>query len=184
MNTELKAIAESPGMTDIITLQMLPYGAASGSGDAIECQHGPQECVFNKISACAFSLYLDPKEVVLWSLCVDNQTKLSTPAAPEVVITTCGGAKQGDIKSCFAGGKAAERMTEIARQTAALKLQYSPWIMVNGKHMDWHLSLFAEVCKAYTGPDRPAECGTPLALVDTPGSSYADLLCYQPGTSP
>lgn len=172
-------------MMDIMNLNMLPYGAASGSGTAIQCQHGEQECLLNKISACAFKHISSPKDVLPFSLCLDTQSAAPPPA--DSLIAKCAPASAQDaIKKCIASAEVTSSMTDIASKTGALKTEYSPWVVVNGQHMDWHYSLLATVCKAYTGPNRPAVCSRPSAafVATARNNTYADLLCYPPGKSP
>ncbi|CBZ52797.1 hypothetical protein NCLIV_025860 [Neospora caninum Liverpool] len=60
-------------LADYIDLRLYPYGNAVEHGDQIECQHGPEECHLNKVSACAIrELHTDPSQITNVLTCLES----------------------------------------------------------------------------------------------------------------
>jgi len=52
ISTQVKKAISQPGFFDMVDLTLLPYGNAVKEGSEVKCQHGPVECLGNKLEAC------------------------------------------------------------------------------------------------------------------------------------
>merc|ERR1712002_812221 len=58
---------------EIMELDIVPYGHASGSNGNYECQHGPVECQGNMLHACAIKYSANPVEYVNYLACMEEE---------------------------------------------------------------------------------------------------------------
>lgn len=142
---------------------MLPYGNAKTTGGQVSCQHGKTECEFNMVEACGIKHLPDVKDFLPFIFCVEGAAQKSTPDA---VIKTCAkdNATASSIATCYGEGAGAEGVAAIAavaKQTAPLAHQYTPWLVINGKHSaNVENNLKKAICDAYTGSAKPAACSS------------------------
>jgi interferon gamma-inducible protein 30 len=142
---------------------MLPYGNARMSGGKVQCQHGEKECEFNMVEACGIKHLPDPTDYMTFIFCVESAASGSTPDA---VIQSCAKDPSTNvlISACYGEGSGAEgsaAIADAAKQTDPLKHQYTPWLVINGKHSaKGEDNLKQAICAAYTGSDKPAACSS------------------------
>eukprot|EP00928_Gymnodinium_smaydae_P035060 TRINITY_DN24733_c0_g1_i1.p1 TRINITY_DN24733_c0_g1~~TRINITY_DN24733_c0_g1_i1.p1 ORF type:complete len:167 (+),score=39.84 TRINITY_DN24733_c0_g1_i1:214-714(+) len=142
---------------------MLPYGNAKMSGSSVQCQHGPTECKYNMVEACGIKHNPQPEDYMDFIFCVEAA---AAGHADDVngTITKC--AKDANvahsISTCYGEGSGQEGSSLIASyaaQTNKLGHQYTPWVVLNGKHSEAaENNLKKAVCKAYKGSNPPAAC--------------------------
>lgn len=143
---------------------MLPYGNAHGT-DPATCQHGPQECAFNMIEACGIEHLKEAGLYMPFIFCVEESDDSKTP---DQVIESCAPHSfMASILNCYGGGKGAEGtalIAAIAAKTAPLNHQYTPWVVIDGKHSEAaENNLEQAICTAYKGLDKPAACADLVA---------------------
>jgi len=150
-------------------LDMLPYGNAQGTGSNVTCQHGPTECHFNMVEACAIKHLAVPNDYMPFVFCAEAVDTAKTPAD---VIASCSPhpVVAASISTCYGNGVGAEGVALINAAAAATKPfnhQYTPWVEINGEHSTAaEDNLEKAVCTAYKGPNAPAAC-----------SKYVDKRC-------
>ena len=148
-------------VSDIMDLELVPFGKASfevkpGGGVSFECQHGPNECTGNMVQACALNIYPADKQVPFVKCMMSKRS-------PYTAGETCAkslGLEYDKVDSCVKGSDGQKYLLEMGRKKEALdpKLNFVPWILVNGKRDSAALGdLKSSVCAAYTGP-KPAKC--------------------------
>jgi len=149
---------------------MLPYGNAQTAGGVVQCQHGPAECNLNMVEACGIkhlpriSNLQFASDYMKFIFCVESGAQKS--GTPDSLIKSC--AKDTTtataISACYGEGAGAEgkaAIAAVAAKTTPLKHQYTPWLLINGKHSAaGEQNLKAAICAAYKGPDKPAACST------------------------
>jgi interferon gamma-inducible protein 30 len=148
----------TPGFSDIVTLDMMPYGNAHGTGTAIQCQHGPTECKTNMVEDCAIRHL--PDTYMSFVFCAESHARR---LSPDAIITTCSnGTAAADITSCYGGGSGEEGVslqTATAAKTKTTNHKYTPWLLINDEHSTAAESdLKKAICAAYTGSNPPAAC--------------------------
>jgi interferon gamma-inducible protein 30 len=142
---------------------MLPYGNAHTFGGKVRCQHGEKECELNMVEACGIKHLPDTQDYMDFIFCVEGDAKKSTPDA---VIKSCAkdSATAASITACYGEGSGAEGTAAIAaaaQQTAPLNHEYTPWLVINGKHSTkGEDNLKKAICAAYKGSERPAACSS------------------------
>jgi interferon gamma-inducible protein 30 len=142
----------------IVDLNLIPYGASSGSGASIQCQHGEEECMLNKVTGCTLKHLTDPAQVLPYILCVDREADAGQ-TNPSTVISQCvPEALQTSATTCF-NTEIDAVMTDVANRHAQLHASYCPWVDVNGQHLDYKYSVMLTVCATYQGADKPEACG-------------------------
>jgi interferon gamma-inducible protein 30 len=139
---------------------------------SFECQHGKVECEMNTVEACVIHYY--PNRSTWWPfiVCLEgygpNQTySIAEKCAGEQNITW------PEVKACANGtlGKSLEVM--YYKETSSLDPPhaYTPWILINGKHVD-RTQIIQQICDAYTGPNKPEACNTVQHLFSPVGGCY------------
>ncbi|BBN06521.1 interferon, gamma-inducible protein 30 [Marchantia polymorpha subsp. ruderalis] len=155
------------GMIDIVDLRMIPYGNARiYEGDAIVCQHGPDECELNIIQACAIDHYVNatkwfPFIECLETLVWDLPRAMVLPNWKYCVIPS--GLELEPIESCYAGPAGEKIVRAFGAETDSLDPphKYVPWVVVNGTPLyEEYEDVEKIVCDAYEGPlAKPEACG-------------------------
>jgi len=147
----------------IMNLTVLPFGNAketqSSNGSWVfSCQHGADECTANLIETCAIAMYTNQNEWFPFFTCMEGSDDPTT-AGP-----SCASQASLDwskINGCVTSSVGNQVEHSVALATKALKIQYTPWTVVNGKHLPDEISdqLLQYVCDAYTGT-KPAPCSS------------------------
>ena len=156
--------------TGILNLQFIPYGNAHAKriGEKYEfsCQHGPDECLGNKMETCAIhhsseSFTNQSRSSVDFINCMENYGP--TLVNSEYCAITNNLSWQL-ISACAHGTEGDELLFKMAEMTDALNPPHTsvPWYSVNGVHseeiQEGLLSdMLTYVCKVYTGP-KPEVC--------------------------
>jgi len=150
---------------------MLPYGNAQTAGGVVQCQHGPAECNLNMVEACGIKHLPNASDYMTFIFCVESGAPSGTP---DSLIKSC--AKDTTtataISACYGEGAGAEgkaAIAALAAKTTVTKHQYTPWLIINGKHSTaGEQNLKAAICAAYKGSAKPAACSTNDADIDVP----------------
>jgi len=156
---------------------MLPYGNAQTAGGVVQCQHGPAECNLNMVEACGIkhlpriSNLQFASDYMKFIFCVESGAPSGTP---DSLIKSC--AKDTTtataISACYGEGAGVEgkaAIAALAAKTTVTKHQYTPWLIINGKHSTaGEQNLKAAICAAYKGSAKPAACSTNDADIDVP----------------
>lgn len=155
---------------DIMDVTLIPYGNADTTKNpdgsySFNCQHGPDECLGNKLHTCAIAK-LDVTQEVLISFVK------CTEAAQGTIVQrgeTCAKKLEvpfEEVKRCFTSNEGDKLLAEMGdkteEETKKHGRNYVPWIVVNGVHDEptqekCQENLKQVVCEKYTGP-RPEKC--------------------------
>lgn len=144
-------------LSDIMELEIVPYGNVKVIDGVRHCQHGEIECFGNTVQSCALH-QLEFKQALDFIACMENNHKLPTTSAPQC-------AKENNIDyqpifDCAIGQEGKDLTDEMAKKT--VKHDYVPWITINGVHTedleDKALeNLKKVVCDTYKGV-KPQAC--------------------------
>jgi len=149
----------------IMDIHWKPYGKAThyeneGLGYMFQCQHGPTECMGNKVHACSIKHIKDDRKLTDYIHCMieDNYD-------PKEVGQSCAQRHEVDwepIHSCSNTKEGAELLALHGDDTRSLrpKMTFVPHIVMNGKTIQPQdaLTNFKHIlCSAYRG-DRPDAC--------------------------
>eukprot|EP00270_Netrium_digitus_P015537 TRINITY_DN5459_c0_g2_i1.p1 TRINITY_DN5459_c0_g2~~TRINITY_DN5459_c0_g2_i1.p1 ORF type:complete len:270 (+),score=60.35 TRINITY_DN5459_c0_g2_i1:70-879(+) len=152
------------GLIDIVKLRFIPYGNAKKINGTIICQHGPKECLGNKIENCAIHFYPLLEEWFPYVKCVvADRFELET-AAEACTATEELQLNSTLIRECYSGPLGEKLHEESGKETDALepKKEYVPWLVVNGQPTyDDYDEIVSFVCDAYNpkdGKSKPAAC--------------------------
>jgi len=144
-----------------MNLTVLPYGNAhetqSSNGTwTFKCQHGSSECQANLIETCAIYTYSNQNEWFPFFTCVEGSDDPAS-AGPDCASQTS--LDWSKINNCVTTNIGNQAEHAVALATDALHIQYTPWVVCNGKHIPDEQSdqLLQYVCDAYTGP-KPSAC--------------------------
>jgi len=148
----------------IVSFNAVSFGNARISPDnsTITCQHGPTECLYNTLEACAISHY--PKGFVPFMACLsqaDASGGLSKAKAQK-----CAGQHNVDwntLNTCWNGPEGKQLDQVSAAVTGALQPphNYVPWVTLDAPGTfcteNGCDNFVQAVCAAYTGT-KPAAC--------------------------
>jgi len=158
-----KAVKE---VGDIMTVDLVPFGNAhedqSGDSWKFTCQHGESECQGNLMETCAMTVLKDFKSYWPFVLCLESNSgdfdSLGKQCAAKTKVDFSA------ISACMTGPQGNEAEHMMAQKTENLNPphQYTPWIVVDGKHNEViqrraQMNLVKYVCEQYTGT-KPAAC--------------------------
>jgi len=168
------------GFLDMATVTLVPYGNAqeTETSDGVyefECQHGPSECVYNTIEACALAKIECPITTFQFIDCIERSDESRDPdqdffkvAMNCALLTKLDDTTIDAMTKCATGLEGMELEHEAAVKTDSLDPphQFVPYVVVNGEHSDAVQdsisgSLFEYVCGAYLGPNKSKDCSTP-----------------------
>merc|ERR1719378_1921833 len=100
----------------------------------IQCQHGGEECLGNRIHACVMALHEKTANYIPFVLCVASY---GLTAGVELSSYACGqklGINMDDVRKCADVSKAQEMMLSIGDVTQTAHVAHVPWININGEH--------------------------------------------------
>ena len=178
LTTSFKEAYAAEGFLKMADVTLVPFGNAeeTPSDDPVlpydfVCQHGPSECRYNAVEACALAKIGCPYKAFAFINCIETYDEDRTPDQNYgLVIGSCAaltGAADlaADIDECSTGTEGNGLVHDNAVRTAKLdpKHTYVPWIVVGGEHDDdtqdaISESLLKYVCKNYHGPDKSMDC--------------------------
>jgi len=145
---------------EVLQVNFFPYGNAQtikhkNGSISFECQHGPQECYLNMVTACYLHHSSSTKQTMEFMRCMEKTHKAEQ----------CSGAQWQTVNTCVEGEEGTKLMLEIAKATNALNPPHSyvPWPILDGKRCDTLLfdcteDLLQVVCDEYTGTPVPEAC--------------------------
>jgi interferon gamma-inducible protein 30 len=152
------------GVSKLMELRYIAYGNVRGDltkGEQISCQHGAEECKYNRYINCAQnSLEHDQEKWFPYVLCMAEHMSDLTNSANACAEKV--GLKSSDILECAAGSEGNAFELEAAKETGALEPKHTfvPWVVVNGIPLGGAFEdLQAYVCAASPpGVGRPPAC--------------------------
>ncbi|KAI9077793.1 hypothetical protein K1719_040279 [Acacia pycnantha] len=157
----------------IVNLHLVPFGNARifKNNKTINCQHGPLECYYNTIEACALHVWpltmnfpfircvenrLQQKQndTSMWQLCA-NDLKLNPQS----------------ILNCYTSALGNKLILQNAEETLKLNPppKYLPWVTVNNEPLfrDYN-NVIKYICDAYRGKSKPSACKSTISVPQTP----------------
>uniref|UniRef100_A0A1Y1MEY3 Saposin A-type domain-containing protein n=1 Tax=Photinus pyralis TaxID=7054 RepID=A0A1Y1MEY3_PHOPY len=153
---------------DYLDLELIPYGNArrkkTDNGWTIECQHGPKECVYNKIEACGMARNVDQNAVISFVHCIEkgiktddsNYKRITKKCGPLLNVNTA------DIIKCAEGQEGDELMVANGVKTDAVQpsIDGVPTVLYNNYYNDtleeYNDNFLTIACKLLD--DEPAAC--------------------------
>lgn len=156
------AIVED-GIAEILNLTLIPYGNAkmSESGQ-VSCQHGPQECIGNKWSACVIDTLVETSKWLPVITCIEKSGRNFEQLVPDCL--SASGIDSTIISECATSSAGDRLIAHNAKLTSELvpAHHYVPWIVVNGQHTDEIQTASDDmvklICDTYTGSRVPSVC--------------------------
>ncbi|RZF40863.1 hypothetical protein LSTR_LSTR003373 [Laodelphax striatellus] len=155
-----------------LKIDLVPYGNAehkiSKNGSyTFTCQHGPNECRFNKIHSCSLKYLSDDNQVVNFISClmaVKNEDKVLEECAKKFnvdlqKINSCSSSHEGDVLLAANGDRT---------HSFKPKVSWVPTIVFNDKYNDddqqlAETNLLQAVCKKLD--PKPNECDMKISVV-------------------
>jgi len=136
---------------DWVDLRVIPYGNANLNNSVIECQHGPDECIGNKIELCMMKKYGKGGDWKAWYpafKCIE-----ASDDSPENASKTClpdSGMDKQAIFDCAKGNEGDLLHMAAAQMTIDLDPphEWTPWVVMDGKPLKEKTEdIVSEVCK-------------------------------------
>mmetsp|Transcript_35256 Transcript_35256/g.71415 ORF Transcript_35256/g.71415 Transcript_35256/m.71415 type:complete len:287 (+) Transcript_35256:237-1097(+) len=191
LTTSFKQAYAAPGFLKMADVTLVPFGnaeetpSADGDGYDFKCQHGPSECRYNAVEACALSKIKCPYMAFRYVTCIESYDESREPDQNYGLVVGACAALTGvsevaaDIEQCSTSSEGNDLIHANAVKTAALDPPhtYVPWIVAGGIHDDdvqdsISESLLQYVCQKYHGPDKSPACAQ-FAKADDDGLSGA-----------
>jgi interferon gamma-inducible protein 30 len=135
---------------DWVDLRVIPYGNANLNNSIIECQHGPDECIGNKIELCMMKKYGKGGDWKAWYpafKCIE-----ASDDSPENASKTClpdSGMDKQAIIDCAKSNEGDLLHMAAAQMTIDLDPphKWTPWVVMDGKPLeDKTEDILKEVC--------------------------------------
>ncbi|KAK5650809.1 hypothetical protein RI129_001838 [Pyrocoelia pectoralis] len=130
---------------DYLDLELIPYGNArrnkSNDGWMIECQHGPKECLYNKIEACGLARNEDQNVSISFVYCIQKAIQMDPSANYKLITKKCSGiigVSSTEIIKCAEGEEGVELMVKNGVKTDAVQpeIQGVPTVLYNDYYND------------------------------------------------
>jgi len=121
----------------------------------ILCQHGDEECKWNRYEACAVAMNAEnTMAYVNFTYCIE---KSRFPRVKD-----CAEGANIDVsklEACFNGAEGDAAQAKMAHATASLTPAHlgTPWVLVDGVVLNDPSTLLSSICSAYKGT-KPAGC--------------------------
>mgnify|MGYP001219664600 FL=1 len=140
------------------------------------CQHSTEECDANLAEACARKYSPSQYAFVSFLACFEKAE------GDMSALESCASDSKIDVdnfNTCRNSSEGVELDMNNARATAQFGSSRlgTPWIVVNGKHIDTPSDLREEICKAYTGTDKPKGCTSSSSSRNLRQVSSSPRLC-------
>ncbi|XP_024190592.1 gamma-interferon-responsive lysosomal thiol protein isoform X1 [Rosa chinensis] len=175
-------------LVSIVNLRLVPYGNAQvkAPNKTIVCQHGPDECYFNSIEACAIHLWSDVKRHFKFIHCLESKLIEGLHSSKEYAWESCCVKLEMDsdrLGKCYRSGYEKKLILENAKETDHLvpPHEYVPWVVVNGQPLkDDYLNFVRYVCNAYKDSPKPKACRSYQHNINSGGKANSSLEgCYK-----
>jgi len=150
-----------------LAIDFVPYGKATQSQFPngtwmFECQHGPNECLGNKVQACVLSLYQNnPSLQVKFISCVMSSRR-PLRAGPQCASLL--GIEYDPIQDCAEGVQGDQLLAAMGNRTLYFtpQITFVPTVAVNGVYsetdQDQAMSDLTGVICRYIAGTKPAAC--------------------------
>ncbi|KAB0802065.1 hypothetical protein PPYR_04251 [Photinus pyralis] len=124
-------------INSLLTVDFVPYGRASHTwknGDwQFECQHGPEECLGNKLHACGIHESQEQAKTVDYVNCLMMAYRSSATHALDMCVTYLNLTSK-QILDCVESSKGSNLLAKYGNETRALyPLDFIPTIIFDGK---------------------------------------------------
>ncbi|GBP39822.1 Gamma-interferon-inducible lysosomal thiol reductase [Eumeta japonica] len=140
-------------LSRFINLSLVPYGNARvlqrHGVERIICDHGPVECLGNKIHACVLHLVQNTTSATLFNVCM-----MGVNGAPSNALFTCGDRHNlytGAIWECASSSQGTTLLRKHGNTTGAAHPPYVPYTLLNGVSTN-RRNLISALCATITQP--------------------------------
>jgi len=118
---------------DMVNLTAIPFGNAAVINGTIMCQHGPDECLGNKIELCVMDRKPKWQDWFPFFKCVEKSH--DSPLNASKICLPQYGFDTDDILDCARGDKGELLHLAAAKQTLSLSPphKWTPWIVLDGE---------------------------------------------------
>jgi interferon gamma-inducible protein 30 len=153
--------------SEVMDMQVVPFGNAKIENKTITCQHGVGECDANTWEQCMIHFFPHPEQYLPMLSCLEDSLPMGsrTTAFPVEIFETCAKHANLDfypIQQCHDDPALATKVLQDAANATPADHTYVPWVEIDDNHLDIQSQDFMEqVCKAYVakGGSHPA-CAT------------------------
>ncbi|KNA08335.1 hypothetical protein SOVF_163510 [Spinacia oleracea] len=174
------------GLIDIVDLRLFPWGNARlTSNNSFTCQHGPTECLFNSIEACAIDTWPNLDKHFPFISCVENQVSEGNYTQWKTCFKELG-LNPKAVTSCYKGEYGKKLQLKYGALTAALEPphQYVPWVVVDGEPLlEDYENFVSYICKAYQGTPPSACKKESFESVSRKRTAHVARVCYTEQTA-
>lgn len=154
LEEEMSQNSTNNGNSYIFDIKLVPFGKADIVGDEMDCQHGPEECLRNKLFACIIENTKSSYEALRLITCIFRlgYSKLATCYHNYLEDLT----SEQAISDCSKSGQhVMDLMRQHGNQTG--RLNYVPTIRIAGQPaQSCEFELKQCVCDRYKGPKTPS----------------------------
>ncbi|XP_071097712.1 gamma-interferon-inducible lysosomal thiol reductase-like [Haliotis cracherodii] len=151
----------------VLNVTIVPYGNArerqrNGTWE-FACQHGSVECLGNLIATCALNYTsYTPSDYMPFINCMETSTVHGHELTALHKCAAANNMSEADLLTCLKNEDSGVLMHQMALTTEKAKINFVPWIVVNGQHTtsiqnSVYRGLMSFVCKTYSGP-KPTAC--------------------------